>query len=96
MACEGFLVLQRMERDGTKLPAKAAGRLAMPTGAEDDALRTEVCGSCSFREQDCDFTATGGIAPSCGGLVLLRHLLGSGDIVMADITKGRKRDRKTA
>lgn len=89
LACEGVQVLQSMR--GRSLPSERPGRLAVPDGEADAVLHERVCGPCSFRAQDCDHIATGGRAPSCGGLAALRHLLGSGEVKLSEIKKEKQK-----
>ena len=87
LACQGFMVVQGLIAGGRTLPAVAPGELAIPDKRAAAGLQERVCGACSFREQDCDYIATGGTAPSCGGFLVLKHLLGTGEITLKDIGK---------
>jgi hypothetical protein len=93
MACQSFVVVQGLIKAGRIRTSGRPGRLAEPDRRTGAILEERVCGACSFRAQDCDFIATGGSAPSCGGMVLLRHLLGSGEIKISEI-KGPERKRE--
>ena len=87
LACQGFLVVHSMITSGRQLPPASPDRLAVPDKRTADVLQERVCGACSFREQDCDYIATGGTAPSCGGFLVLKHLVASGEITLEDIRK---------
>jgi hypothetical protein len=44
-----------------------------------------VCAFCSFQASDCDYIATNGAAAPCGGIALLSHLIGTGDLTLHEI-----------
>lgn len=83
--CRGFLVVQGLLRKGKAISLERPERPASPGISELRVLRERVCGACGFREQDCDYSATDGAAPACGGFVLLSHLLGAGELGADDI-----------
>jgi hypothetical protein len=85
LACQGYVVVQRIISRGKALPLGRPQRTRHPDADTRRVLEERVCLHCEFREQDCDFIATGGNAPSCGGFVLLSHLLASGDLTAEEI-----------
>lgn len=87
--CEGYVVVHRIQGGG-KVLRERPERLAAPDEETLKALRDRVCGRCSFRANDCDYSATAGRLPACGGIVLLSHLLGSGDLTLNDIDQDRR------
>jgi hypothetical protein len=85
MACQGYVVVQRMITDGRGVPLARPARLARPDPAALARLHDAVCQACVFREHDCDHIATGGTAVPCGGLLLLAHLVASGELRLDEI-----------
>lgn len=85
LACQGFVVVQRIIESGKALPQERPAETRSPDARSRRALETRVCGRCSFREQDCDYAATGGEAPACGGFQLLAHLLATGELTPDEI-----------
>lgn len=85
LACQGYVVVQRLISRGKALSQTRPARLVCPAVETLKGLRDRVCLRCSFREQDCDYIATGGSAPSCGGFLLLSHLVGSGELTLDEI-----------
>jgi hypothetical protein len=85
LACQGYVVVQRLISGGRRLSQERPAKAARPNAATLKGLQDRVCLRCSFREQDCDYIATGGNAPSCGGFLLLSHLLGTGELTLDEI-----------
>lgn len=85
LACQGYIVVQRLISKGKRFPLARPARVTSPGPEALKGLVEGVCLQCSFREQDCDYIATGGSAPSCGGFLLLSHLVGSGELTLDDI-----------
>ena len=85
LACQGFVVVHGLIRKGRKLSREKPRRPAVPDARTVEGLKGRVCSVCEFREADCDFVLSGGTAPPCGGFALLLHLLGSGDLTLAEI-----------
>ncbi len=85
LACQGYLVVQELVRRGRKLRQERPAPLLSPGAAVRKGLEERVCGRCSFRVQDCDYSATGGAAAACGGFLLLAHLLAAGELVLEDL-----------
>lgn len=50
-----------------------------------EGLKKRVCGVCDFHRDGCDFIQTDGGAAPCGGIVLLSHLLGTGELQPEDL-----------
>lgn len=82
LACKGYMVVERLFREGKNLVLESKGRESNPVLAE--RMVKTLCIACDFHEQDCDFMQDRAARP-CGGFVLLERLLGSGVITMEDI-----------
>ena len=82
LVCRGYAVVKRLQQQGKVISFKKSKEAADPATVED--LRKELCVTCDFQKQDCDFTQDR-TTPSCGGFALLAQLLGSGDITLEDI-----------
>jgi hypothetical protein len=82
LACKGYVVVERLLREGKRLVFENTSCESGP-GPADRMMRT-LCISCDFHEQDCDFMQDRTARP-CGGFVLLAKLLGSGVIAIEDI-----------
>jgi hypothetical protein len=81
LACQGYLVLERLALHGAPLSgAKAEPR---DRTGEELLVRT-LCLSCPFREHDCDFMENR-ILPPCGGFLLLAQLLAAKEISIEDV-----------
>lgn len=85
LACQGYVVVQRIITAGRQVPLRRPVRMVSPGPEALERLHGAVCMRCAFREQDCDYIATGGTAPSCGGFLLLTHLVGSGELTLDEI-----------
>ncbi len=82
IACEGFLVVERLVREGKSLPFEQFG---LPTDAAmQERLSRNLCSVCAFNEDGCDFIArrrdpsgaNDGKSPlPCGGFLFLAYLL---------------------
>ena len=82
LACRGYLVVERLSREGKSLVHENNSGDSSPVLTEQ--LITVLCLACDFHEQDCDFMQDRAARP-CGGFVLLEKLLGSGVITIEDI-----------
>jgi hypothetical protein len=82
LACKGYLVVERLLREGRSLILKSNSRESNPLPA--DMMVKTLCLACDFHEQDCDFMQDRAARP-CGGFVFLERLLGSGVITIEDI-----------
>lgn len=85
LACQGYVVVQRLISGGKKISPERPVRVVLPGRDTIRGLQDRVCGKCPFRDHDCDYIASGGTAPSCGGLLLLSHLLGVGKLTLDEI-----------
>lgn len=82
LACKGYLVVERLLREGKSLDLENnSGESNMVVA---DRIVNILCTACDFHEQDCDFMQDRAARP-CGGFVLLERLLASGVITMEDI-----------
>ena len=73
LACMGFLIVERMLKEGMDIPFDKSERI--PGSATEETLIQNVCVFCPFYESDCDFVKQRGKSLPCGGFVLLGHLL---------------------
>ena len=83
LACQGFIVIERLIKKGREItfenPAKNAG------ASTKKRLRSEICPSCPFYKDDCDFIMGKAGSLPCGGFVLLGYLLEAGIVSIDDI-----------
>jgi hypothetical protein len=86
IACEGFVVVQRLIERGKTIPLKKRAKSGSDP-ASADVLRASMCKACAFFESDCDFIMTGGKALPCGGFSLLHQLLDAGEITVEEIKR---------
>jgi hypothetical protein len=85
LACKGYLVLERLLREGKSLVFESS-RCESSMDLSDRIVKA-LCLSCDFHEEDCDFMQDRTARP-CGGFVLLERLLASGAVTIEDIEKG--------
>jgi hypothetical protein len=85
LACRGYAVVGRLIESGKTVPLHRPRKMKVPGKAATQELKDLVCAACPFHEADCDFILTGGTAAPCGGVLLLLHLLGSGEITIEEI-----------
>jgi hypothetical protein len=85
LKCQGYIVVHEIMRDGKNLALHRSARTAIPDRVTQEELTGRICSVCAFRENDCDYILTGGIALACGGFVLLCHLLGTGELTLEEI-----------
>ena len=83
LACKGYMVVERLLREGKSLFVESNSSESNPVQA--DKIVKTLCIDCDFHEQDCDFMQDRTARP-CGGFVLLERLLGSGVITIEDIS----------
>jgi hypothetical protein len=83
LACIGFLIIERMLKEGIEIPFDKRDRIPRP--ATEGRLVQNVCVPCPFYESDCDFVKERGGSLPCGGFVLLGHLLEEGIITVDNI-----------
>ena len=82
LACQGYLVLERLALQGIPVNSNKAERPRDRAGEEH--LVRALCMACPFYEQDCDFMENSALPP-CGGFLLLASLLAAKDISMEDV-----------
>jgi hypothetical protein len=85
LVCQGFVVVHGLLRGGRRISLERPQRTAQPDRESAAGLRSRVCANCSFHAADCDYIASNGAASPCGGVALLSHLLGTGDLTLRDI-----------
>jgi len=82
LVCRGYAVVERLRQRGKAISFNKSKKAADPATVE--CLRKELCVTCDFQKQDCDFIQDR-TAPSCGGFALLAQLLASEDLTLEDI-----------
>jgi hypothetical protein len=82
LACKGYVVVERLMREGKSLVLENNSGGSGPVPAE--TIVKTLCIACDFHEQDCDFMQDRAARP-CGGFILLERLLGSGVVTIEDI-----------
>ncbi|OGW35596.1 MAG: hypothetical protein A2X58_10305 [Nitrospirae bacterium GWC2_56_14] len=82
LACQGYLVLERLAQQGILIDNKNTDHLRDRAGEEP--LVQALCMACPFHEQDCDFMENSALPP-CGGFLLLMQLLGKKKISIDDV-----------
>lgn len=82
LACRGHEVVEQLLRQGRSISFYNSGK--KPDRATAEALVKELCMTCPFFAQGCDFMQDRSAHP-CGGFMLLSQLLESGAIMLADI-----------
>jgi hypothetical protein len=82
LACQGYLVLERLALHGVPIDSNKAERPRDRAGEE--SLVRALCMACPFHEQDCDFMENSALPP-CGGFLLLMQLLGTKKISIDDV-----------
>lgn len=85
LVCRGYTVVRGIIKRGTAISLDRQLGTALPGKEVIEGLKLAVCSRCDFREADCDYIATNGAAESCGGLLVLLHLLGDRALTIADI-----------
>lgn len=82
LMCRGFDVVERLLYRNKVVSFCLSGK--QREAALIEALVRELCLTCPFFEQDCDFMQDRTARP-CGGFVLLAENLESGMLLLADI-----------
>jgi hypothetical protein len=82
LACKGYMVVERLLREGKSLVLESNSSELNPVLA--DKMVKTLCIACDFHEQDCDFMQDRAARP-CGGFIFLERLLGFGVITVEDI-----------
>jgi hypothetical protein len=83
LACRGFTIIQRLMREGRRISLERRDTVIGP--AVSELLSENVCPSCPFREDGCDFADGREGAQPCGGFLLLGHLIGTGVLDVDDL-----------
>lgn len=83
LLCRGAVVVQRLMESGRSLSTRENPHQGIDREYRE-VITQEVCGSCDFREQDCDFAQDRAACP-CGGFALLLGLLRAGVITSGDL-----------
>lgn len=83
LLCRGAVVIRRLIESGRNLSIEEKLPQDVNLEAQEQIIRT-VCGTCEFREHDCDFAQDRKARP-CGGFVLLSGLLKTGAITTKDL-----------
>lgn len=81
--CKGYLVAKELIEKGKDLSF-----VKTDTALDDKTvsiLSENLCPSCSFYENDCDFAADVDTAPPCGGFIFLVHLIVKKIIEVEDV-----------
>ena len=84
LACEGFRIIERLIREGKRLPFEKPAQMSGPHRKKE--LMSLLCAGCPFHGEDCDFIQLKEGAPPCGGFTLVAHLLAAGVITIDNIT----------
>lgn len=92
LACRGFLVIERLIKEGREIPLEKSDKRL--DDATEKILIQNMCITCSFHENDCDFIQHKGKFLPCGGFILLGHLLEANIIAIDDIIAGSKDERR--
>jgi hypothetical protein len=85
LMCQGFVVVHGLLRGGRRISLEKPQRAAVSDRATAEGIRKRVCAVCSFHAADCDYIASNGAASPCGGVALLFHLLGAGELTLEEI-----------
>jgi hypothetical protein len=83
LLCRGAVVIQQLIESGRNLSIGEKPHHDLDFEAQE-MVTQQVCGSCEFREQDCDFSQDRKARP-CGGYELTSRLLLAGVITIEDI-----------
>lgn len=86
--CRGFSVVEKLLQEGKKINfLKSEGVLDRAT---EEMLVHNMCFTCPFYEEDCDFIRHRKNFPPCGGFTMLGQLLESDTITIDDIIRKSK------
>jgi len=83
LACEGFMVVKRLIREGKEIPFIKSDKIL--NACTENTLREHLCMSCPFYESDCDFAQHEEGASPCGGFLLLGVLIEAAVLTIEDI-----------
>lgn len=82
LMCRGYDVVERLLHRNNKVVFSPSGK--QREAALVEALVQELCLTCPFSAQDCDFMQDRAANP-CGGFVLLAQNIESGVLMLADV-----------
>lgn len=85
LSCRGLAVVQKILRSGKNISLKKPASMKPIDPLIQSLLEEHLCAVCPFYEDGCDFVLTKGKAASCGGFMLLAHLLSCGEIATSEI-----------
>jgi hypothetical protein len=85
LACKGFSVVEKLLQEGKKITFLKSERVL--DEATEEILVQNMCITCPFYDEDCDFIRHRKDFPPCGGFILLGQLLESDSITMDDIIR---------
>ncbi|MCL5985989.1 MAG: hypothetical protein M1371_05405 [Actinobacteria bacterium] len=88
LSCQGFIVAVELIKKGAETPTdkKYLTHLMLkPVTIKN--IRQNLCGPCSFFENDCDFVQNIKGSPPCGGFILLGYMLEAGTITAKEIVE---------
>lgn len=83
LACMGFLIIQRLLRNGKEITFEESQAVLAPS--TEETLVGNVCVTCPFFPDDCDFSLKREGSFPCGGFVVLGRLMEAGSIRIDDI-----------
>jgi hypothetical protein len=83
LACRGFTVIEGLMKKGRQISFEK--RAEALSHSVSEVLSANLCSTCPFREDGCDFASGKKHAPPCGGFLLLGHLIGSGTVHIDDL-----------
>jgi hypothetical protein len=83
LACLAFMIVKGLIRKGMRITLEKRGR-SLDQGSSR-ALSENICPTCPFYEDGCDFAAGKAASQPCGGYILLAQLIGSGAIAVDDL-----------
>lgn len=82
LACRGYLIAERLVRQGRRISFERNGSGCDPASRE--LVVNRLCSACDFREDGCDFMEDRNSVP-CGGFQFLAQLLAQGAISIEDL-----------
>lgn len=85
LACKGFQIVDKLTEEGLEISFKKSGRKIKRD--TEEALILNMCKSCSFYENDCDFVMKKAVYLPCGGFIFLGQLIEMDIIGIDDIIK---------
>jgi hypothetical protein len=83
LACMGFLIIQRLLRNGAEIIFEESQAVLAPY--TEETLVGNVCVTCPFFPDGCDFSLKREGSFPCGGFLVLGRLMEAGSISIDDI-----------